>query len=297
MKVKSIMPIVLSLLLLFSCSTARTTEKEIIIPEDTVVSYLGPAGTYTEEASKLFFPTYVEFTPSSTVQVSIENISAGISDYAVVPVENTIGGPVYSYINLLLENENLVIIGEVELPIRQALLAKESTEVDEITTIYSHPQGIAQGKAWMEVNTPEAEIIEVSSTAEGARIVSESDEKWAAVASSAAADVYGLSVLEKGIQQNESNKTRFYVVTEGEADEAGERMVFSIKGKAEDLGKILSKMDKLGLSLISIHDINLKTELGEYVFLIECTPGDAALYNKLLNNQTEMRWFGAFDTI
>ena len=296
MKAKLFVTLILSIAFLFSCTSTGRNE-DIVIPEKSIVSYLGPSGTYTEEATKLFFPSYVMLSPSSSVQVSLDDISSGLSDYAVVPVENTIGGPVYSYIDLLLENKNLMIIGEVELPIRQAFLAKEGTKLDEITAIYSHPQGIAQGKVWMEESVPQAEIIQVSSTAEGARIVSESNGKYGAVASSAAADVYGLTVLEKGIQQNESNKTRFYVVAEENNREQGERMVFSIRGKAEDLGSILSKMEKLGLSLISLHDRNLKTELGEYEYIVECSPGDKTLYKKLSTSKIEMRWFGAFDTI
>lgn len=295
MKLKNIV-FLLSLILLFSCSTTQVVDSGPEIREG-VVSYLGPEGTYTEEATKLFFPSSMEFSPSASVQKSIENLNSGIADYAVIPIENTIGGPVYSYIDLLLENENLMIIGEVELPIRQALLAKEGTEVDEITTVYSHPQGIAQGKAWLEENIPKAEILEVSSTAEGARIVSESQEKWAAIASAAASDVYSLVVLEKGIQQNESNKTRFYIVAKENNRDKGERMVFSVRGKAKEILKALSKGDKLGLTLISLHDRNLKTELGEYEYLIECVPGDKVLYEKITQSLTSTRYLGSFDTL
>ena len=91
------------------------------------------------------------------------------SKYAVIPQENTIGGAVTDYVDILISQTDVSVVGEVELPINQNLLTLPDTDISGIRTVYSHKQGIAQGKEWLETNLPDAEIIEVSSTAKAAR--------------------------------------------------------------------------------------------------------------------------------
>lgn len=110
------------------------------------VSYLGPEGTYTQEAAQKFFGDDADFQAKKTVSEAVLALSDGRCDFAVIPVENTIGGPVYDYLDELLKYEKLCVQGEVELPIRQALLAPEGTSLSDIKTVYSHKQGIIQGK-------------------------------------------------------------------------------------------------------------------------------------------------------
>ena len=178
------------------------------------VSYLGPEGTYTQEACQVFFGKQGTYLPYTTVEEAVQALSDGECGYAVIPQENTIGGAVVDYVDILTAHTEVSVVGEVEQPINQNLLILPGTSLDGIKTVYSHKQGIAQGKEWLEKNLPDAEIVEVSSTAEGARIVSEgNDPSCAAIASAVCADVYSLDIAVAGIQNNDSNKTRFYVLS------------------------------------------------------------------------------------
>lgn len=262
------------------------------------VSFLGPEGTYTQEACEIFFGKEKNLIACKTVNDAIKALTDKKVKYAVIPQENTIGGAVTDYVDSLLAEKDVSIVGEVELPISQNLLVRPGTELSDIKTVYSHKQGIAQGKEWLEKNLPEAEVIEVSSTAEGAKIVSgEKDKTCAAIASAGCADVYGLEILAGGIQNNENNKTRFYVLSlEKPSKKAGDRLVFAAKGDAEYLPSLVSKMEKQGIKLVFIHDRPLKTVLGEYNYIIECENLSFKKYLKLIkNNSLEFRYLGSFN--
>ena len=265
--------------------------------ESITVSYLGPEGTYTQEACGVFFGKNGIYAPYKTVSDAVEALINGESEYAVIPQENTIGGAVIDYVDILIAKEDLSVIGEVELPINQNLLTLPGTELKDIKKVYSHKQGIAQGKDWLKDNLPDAEIIEVSSTAEGARLVAEEgDTSNAAIASAACAGVYGLEVLQESIQNNDSNKTRFYVLSkDAPLRDKSDRIAFIASGKAEDLPGLMSVLEKSEMKLVTIHDRPRKTELGEYNYIIECTDSGYENYEKLTeNHQFQFRFLGEF---
>ena len=281
-----------------SLNTALPKSKQAIHYENAKVSYLGPEGTYTQEACSVFFDKKGSYIPYETVADAVDALLNGDSEYAVIPQENTIGGPVIDYVDIVVGEESVSIAGEIELPINQNLLVRPGTELKNIKKVYSHKQGIAQGKEWLTKNLPDAEIIEVSSTAEGAKKVSEEkDETQAAIASAACADVYGLTILAQSIQNNDSNKTRFYVLSKDEpAKTDGGRLVFIASGKAGDLPSLMTELDKQGMKLITIHDRPKKTILGEYDYLIECADCDYENYEKLTGNSFfEFRYLGSFE--
>ena len=182
--------------------------------ENAVVSFLGPEGTYTQEACGVFLEDNGEYLPYETVEDAVDAMLRGESRCAVIPQENTIGGAVTDYVDTLIARDGVSVIGEVELLINQNLLAKPGAALADVKKVYSHKQGIAQGRDWLKEHLPDAEIVEVSSTAEGAKTVAEgNDPACAAIASAACASVYGLELLAEGIQQNDSNRTRFYVLS------------------------------------------------------------------------------------
>ncbi len=262
------------------------------------VSYLGPEGTYTQEACGAFFESKGSYVPYETDGDAVNALISGKSDFAVIPQENTIGGAVTDYIDILISNETLSVVGETELPINQNLLVLPGTDLSDIKTVYSHKQGIAQGKEWLDKNLPDAEVIEVSSTAEGAKMVSEGgDSSMAAIASAACADVYGLDIFAAAIQNNDSNKTRFYVLSLQQPPTAdAERTAFIAKGSAADLPKLLGELDKQGITLVTLHDRPEKTELGNYSYVLEC---EGLTYSQFLaleeNTVLKMRFLGCFD--
>jgi len=265
--------------------------------DSAIVSYLGPEGTYTQEACGVFFEKEGTYTPYKTVSDAVEALINGESNYAVIPQENTIGGAVTDYVDIIITQKEVSVVGEVELPINQNLLVLPGTEAGNIEKVYSHKQGIAQGKDWLKENLPKAEIIEVSSTAEGAKLVSEEgNASNAAIASAACAEVYGLEVLAAGIQNSDSNKTRFYVLSKDNPSmDKNERMAFVASGKAEGLPGLLAHLENAGAKLVTIHDRPRKTELGEYNYLIECSDLSYEDYEKLTGNHSfEFRYLGEF---
>ena len=281
------------------CSKAAQPAVPVQIDKDAaIVSYLGPVGTYTQEACGVFFEKQGSYIPYETVNIAVEALVSGESNYAVIPQENTIGGAVIDYVDTLIAYTGVSVVGEVELPINQNLLTLPNAELSGIKTVYSHKQGITQGKVWLEENVPNAEVIEVSSTAEGAKMVSEAqDPSCAAIASAACADVYGLKVLAAGIQNNESNKTRFYVLSlDVPATVQAERMAFIAMGDASELTALMAEMNRQNMTLVTIHDRPLKTELGQYYYVIECANSSYEDYLKLAEKSGfEFRYLGSFD--
>ena len=143
-----------------------------------------------------------------------------------------------------------------------------------------------------------AEVIEVSSTAEGAKIVSECENiSCAAIASVACAKVYNLNILAEKIQINDNNKTRFYVLSKNKPSILpSDRLAFIAIGSAKDLPNLMSKMEEQKMELLAIHDRPLKTLLGQYYYLIECSNSSYLKYKKLTNNSHfKFRYLGSFN--
>ncbi len=274
-------------------------EQAIEIEYDSaVVSYLGPEGTYSQEACGAFFEKKGTYLPYETVADAVEALKNGDCTYAVIPQENTIGGAVTDYIDIVIANPELSVVGEVELPINQNLLVIPGTDLKNIKKVYSHKQGIAQGKEWLSENVPQAEVIEVSSTSEGARIVSEGgDDTKAAIASAACADVYGLEIKAESIQNNDSNKTRFYVLSaEDPSYGMSNRLAFIVSGDASELPGIMAELEKKGIELVTIHERPEKTELGNYVYIIECANCSHDQIKKVVDgSKLTFRYLGGFE--
>ncbi len=278
---------------------AQTAEQAAQAAKDSaIVSYLGPEGTYTQEACVQFFGNHGTCLPFADVNKAIEALVSGESKYAVIPQENTIGGAVIDYVDALIATDGISVAGEVELPIRQDLLALPGTSPGNIRKVYSHKQGIAQSRAWLNEHLPSAEVIEVSSTAAGAKKVSDGrDSSCAAIASAACADVYGLNILAMGIQNNDRNKTRFYILSrETPSTGRSERIAFIAMGKAENLPALMAEMEKQQMTLVAIHDRPMKTELGQYFFLMECSSSSYERYRKLTEkSRFSFRYLGGFN--
>lgn len=263
-----------------------------------LVSYLGPEGTYTQEACGVFFGGEGTYLPQDDVAASVQALVDGEADYAVIPQENAIGGPIAEYVDEVVGHEGVCVVGEVELPISQNLLAKPGASLDDIRTVYSHKQGIAQGSDWLAEHLPNAEVTEVSSTAEGARIAAEAEDgTCAAIGSAAAAEVYGLEVAADNIQMSDTNKTRFYVLSLGEpAREASDRMAFVASGEVGDLAELLASIETEGMEVVAVHDRPRKTTLGNYSYLVEVAGGSYDAFEVLVeaNPVFDLRYLGSF---
>lgn len=265
------------------------------------VSYLGPAGTYTEEAAIRFFGVDEVLLPAASVPEALALLKAGKSEFAVVPVENTIGGPVYTYLDAVLADHDLAIVGEVDLPIRQTLLAMPGVAITDIKTVLSHPQGLAQSKAWLKEFLPEAKLVEVASTAEAAKRVAEAgDVRMAAIAASRTAEVYHLAVVANDLQITQTNVTRFWIVAAQDniRKTAGHKAVALVAGSNQAVITLVYELTQLGYTVQALHDRPTQQQLGSYQFLVEVAGSDpTAALEKLLaspNLQVTGRVLGNF---
>ncbi|MBP3205801.1 MAG: hypothetical protein J6M66_10325 [Lachnospiraceae bacterium] len=274
-----------------------TASLEIV--EQARVSYLGPEGTYTEEATQFFFPDTVTLMPKASVNEAIADVVAGEADYAVIPQENTLGGAVTDYVDALLAEEGVFVVGEVILPISQTLMGVPGASLEDIRLVCSHAQGLAQSETWRKENLPGADTQELGSTAAAASYVAETGDKTiAAVAAPGAAELYGLSVLAENVQITDANKTRFYVLSAMPAQRADlTRAVFAADCEANRLDDIIVEMHKAGLELVTIHDRPDGSRLGAYHYVIEVENGKGISGEVLRKTEAipEVRCLGSFD--
>ena len=269
--------------------------------ENARVSYLGPEGTYTEEAAKFFFQSAAAYLPESTVDEAIADVAEGRADYAVIPQENTLGGAVTNYVDALIGQNDIYVVGEVILPISQTLMAIPGATLAEIRTVCSHAQGIKQSEAWRAEHLPDAATEEMGSTAAAASFVAQQQDKTiAAIAAPAAAELYGLNVLAENVQITDANKTRFYVLSKTPlAGAAHKQAVFVADCRASRLDDIIVEMHNAGLELVTIHDRPEGSALGSYHYIIEVVEsgGISAAQIEKLRSFEEVRFIGSFNSV
>jgi chorismate mutase/prephenate dehydratase len=173
------------------------------------IAYLGPEGTFTQQAVNRHFGHSVLAMGQATIQGVFEQVQAGEADFGVVPVENSTQGMVTHTLDLFIGTE-LKICGEVEMRIHHNLLT-HARSLAAIERVYAHQQSLAQCRNWLEHNLPQVELLPVSSNAEAARRVRSAPEA-AAIASLSAAEIYGIPVLFSSIEDEADNTTRFLVI-------------------------------------------------------------------------------------
>ena len=277
--------------------TEENTAEKIL--ENASVSYLGPAGTYTEEAAQFFFPDASELLPKETVDAAIDEVLADNADYAIIPQENTLGGPVTNYVDALIAQQDIFVVGEVVLPISQTLMGVPGASLDDIKVICSHAQGIAQSAEWRKENLPDAQVQEMPSTAAAASYVAETgDKSIAAIAAPGAADLYGLSVLATNVQITDANKTRFYVLSKTKLEsEKSTHAVFTANCEANRIDDIIVEIHNAGLELVALHDRPEGSKLGAYRYIIEAEneSGISDEQVKKITSIPEVHYYGSFD--
>ncbi len=177
--------------------------------EPLKVGYLGPEGTFSQSAVYKQFGHSVRALPLATINEVFHEVESGAADFGVVPIENSTAGAVSHTLDNFLTSP-LKICGEIELRIRQHLLGTMN-ELDKIVRVCAHPQSLAQCRAWLKEYLPQAELLDASSNAEGARRARD-EAGTAAIAGDAAAEVYGLDKLVADIEDRPDNTTRFLII-------------------------------------------------------------------------------------
>jgi prephenate dehydratase len=175
------------------------------------VGYLGPEGTFTQEALiDASGEVELELVPLPTIYDSVMAVHSGAVQRALVPIENSLEGSVNATLDALaMETEDVAIVGEVVHPIRQCLIARTQLELSDVEAVVSHPQANAQCARFIRTRLPRARVLAGSSTADAVRMVAEHDGPWAALGNRLAAELYGCSVLQAGVEDVADNETRF----------------------------------------------------------------------------------------
>lgn len=265
------------------------------------VAYLGPAGTFSEEAVRSSGFTESDFEPviCQTIPEVIETLAEGRSDRAMVPVENSIEGSVRSSLDALVEARNEVaIIGEFEQEIHSALIARPDSSLEQIRVVTSHPQALAQCARFLRDSLPDAEQRIAPSTTAAIREVADSGGELAALGPAGAAELYDCTVLMNDVEDLPGNVTRFAWLgpagTAGEArrtDDWKTTLVFSELGSDHPgaLVEALVEFSGRGINLVRIESRPQKGVLGRYLFFIdiEGTPGDEPVAEALEGLRTK----------
>jgi len=174
------------------------------------VAFLGPEGTFSEQAARDFFPSSFKFIPRPTIQGVFKSVVSQEITHGIVPFENSSGGRVHQTIIELSEGSCLVT-GQLYLKISHNLVSKSNQPLSSLKKVYSHPQGLAQCQNFLLANCPQAVPVPVSSTAKAAELASE-DNEAAGISSISAASKYNLQTLRADIQDESNNTTRFFAI-------------------------------------------------------------------------------------
>lgn len=245
------------------------------------VAYLGPTGTFSEEALDIAARgAAFERAPIGTIHGAIEAVENGEADRAFVPFENSIEGTVRPTLDALaFDTERIAIVGELDHDVHQTLIAREELPLERIEAVVSHPQATAQCARFLRENLPGAEIRTVSSTSDAVRRVSESGEPWAALGSVAAAEPYGCIVLRRGVEDEEGNVTRFTWLAPRGAEPPAEdpsaawrtTLVFHELGddRPGALTEALAELSDRGINMTRIESRPRRSGLGRYLFFVD----------------------------
>ncbi len=235
------------------------------------VSYLGPEGTFSEQAVRKHFGRAVEAVAAASVDDAFRRCESGAVQFTVVPVENSTEGAVGRTLDLLLITP-LRICAEIELRVQQNLLTKEN-KLTAVKRVYSHAQSLAQCNTWLGQNLPKVERIPVGSNAEAAQRASK-EEGAAAIAGEAAAERYGLTALARSIEDDPNNTTRFLVLGRLDAAPTGKdrtSLVMAAENKPGAVHALLSPLaeHRVSMTRIESRPSRARSALWEYVFFID----------------------------
>lgn len=232
------------------------------------VSYLGPVGTFSYVAARKNFGPTVDYISQRTIEAVFREVAMNRADFGIVPVENSTEGGIRETLQMFLEFD-VKISAEVVLPIHHSFLTASPEE--SIQKIYSKPQVFAQCKNWLAGHFAQAELLEVGSTTEAARLAKK-EANSAAIAHREVAELYDLNVLYENIENNPTNVTRFFILGEGYPGPSGQdktAIMCYIKNQVGALYSLLHPFKKYCINLTSIESLPSRRKAWDYSFYIE----------------------------
>ncbi|HET9184593.1 MAG TPA: prephenate dehydratase, partial [Solirubrobacterales bacterium] len=272
------------------------------------IAYLGPAGTFTEDALGEAVPEG-GFEPLRTGSIhdAILAVERGEAERALVPIENSIEGSVRVTLDTLaFEVSGVRIVGEHDYRVRVHLIGREGVRMEDVEAVLSHPQPLAQCARFLRENLPEVELRSVSSTAAAVRMVSESSRPWAALGARAAAAMYGCRLLAEEVEDQSDNVTRFVWIAPAGTEQEGAgpwktSLVFSELGEDHPgaLVDALGEFSSRRINLTRIESRPLRQGLGRYMFFCdlegaETDPPVAEAIESLRTKAESVRVLGSY---
>lgn len=240
------------------------------LEEPMQITYLGPAGTYSEEVATKRFGSMAKLIPCEDIDGVVRTAEAGVATLAVVPVENSVEGAVNRTLDIL-RTTTLRICDEAILPIHHCVLGGQKVDFNSATKVVAHSQSLAQCHHWLSVHLPRAERISVSSNGEAARLANSMDS-CVAIASKQAATTYNLSVLAENIEDDSSNSTRFLVLGRIENLPSGDdktSLICAAPNRPGALAELLNVLSKNEVNMVKLESRPSDRGQWEYEFYID----------------------------
>lgn len=235
------------------------------------VAYLGPKGTFCEQAARKYFSSKkVSFMPVLSISEVFRAVEKGGAKHGVVPIENSLEGSINVTLDLLLES-SLMVCSEVELQIKHNLIVKPGANMSMIQFVLSHPQALAQCRKFLKKNLPVSETKEVSSTAKAVEMLKKRDNS-AAIGPETAAQNSGMEILLKGIEDSPHNFTRFFIIGKEDAIPSGNdktSVIFSAKNIPGSLYRVLEAFAVRDINLSKIESRPQRGKPWEYIFYLD----------------------------
>ncbi len=258
----------------FPTEALRTVFREILsaslaLEGPLKVAYLGPKATFTHLACLQQFGSSASYTPVNSIKEVFSEVERGRAEFGVVPIENSTEGVVNHTLDMFIDSP-LKIVGEVMQEVSHHLMNK-SGKMEEVRRLYSHPHAIAQCRIWLENHLPQIPVTEVYSTAKAAEYCIE-DTAAAAIASELAAQLYGLAIIKRRIEDNINNFTRFLVISQKGLGPTGRdktSVMFTIRDRVGALHDMLKPFAEYGLNLTKIESRPSKKKAWEYIFFVD----------------------------
>ena len=236
------------------------------------IAYLGPPGTFTEEAALLYDKT-AQLTPLPSIAAVAAAVASGMAEEGVVAIENSIEGSVNDTLDLLIHESKVLIRKELVLPIEHHLLAKPGTEVSDVKVIFSHPQPLGQCRRFIECCFPKAQVVAALSTSAAVEEMMASSHTGAAIGTARAAELYDAAILARQIQDQASNVTRFVVLAPVDHPPTGfdkTSLCFSFdEDRPGVLSEVLQEFADRNINLAKLESRPSKESLGRYFFLLD----------------------------
>tara|TARA_B100000029_G_scaffold227139_2_gene224966 strand:- start:2930 stop:3766 length:837 start_codon:yes stop_codon:yes gene_type:complete len=237
------------------------------------IGFLGPVGTYTEQAA-LLYSSKSTLTPLPTITAVGEAVALGETDQGIVPIENSLEGSVTYTLDLLISQDRLSIYNEIVIPIEHYLMAIQGTETSDISIIYSHPQALAQCRTFLHSHYPNAQQVASLSTVAAVTDMKSSSITAAAIAPHRASQLHNVEIIGENIQDNSNNVTRFVVLSDTDHPVTGnDKTSICFAFDSDSPGSLygtLGEFARRSINLTKVESRPTKELLGQYIFLIDC---------------------------